>query len=262
MLPTSTATSLYPRGRLSSEIQQRAALDERRPTLATVLYGIAELALFLGAWSWSSRWAARAVGVDSSPPLDGTSHLAWALLVVPVWSVLVFAAQKLRGERLLDLGLRRPARRWLRALAVGLAAGTLLCALSWGATWLGGALGAQPIEPVFELETPRSLAAFLASGLLAGAFAEELVYRGLLLDRVERLLRLRMSANAATALSLIAVSAFFGFNHRYYGALGMLVTGLVGLGLGLLVLRCGRDLAPAMIAHGVVDVVGLVAHYG
>jgi hypothetical protein len=33
---------------------------------------------------------------------------------------------------------------------------------------------------------------------------------------------------------------------------------LIGVGLGTLVLRCGRDLAPAMVAHATLDVVGLL----
>ena len=58
---------------------------------------------------------------------------------------------------------------------------------------------------------------------------------------------------AAWIISLIAVHLGFGLAHAYQGITGVIDEGLMGLLLGLIYLRTGRNLAVPIVAHGVSD---------
>ena len=67
----------------------------------------------------------------------------------------------------------------------------------------------------------------------------------------------RRGAGLAAAF---AQAVLFGLAHAYQGPTGILVTGSVGLAFGLLYLRL-RTLWALVIAHGLIDTIGLVALY-
>ena len=57
-----------------------------------------------------------------------------------------------------------------------------------------------------------------------------------------------------TALTIILPALYFGYGHVYYqGLRGLIVTGLIGLMLGVLFVLYKRNLWPLIIAHAVVD---------
>jgi hypothetical protein len=91
----------------------------------------------------------------------------------------------------------------------------------------------------------------------SAAFGEELLWRGFLMDRLERLPGLR--GHTAAVLSIQA--GLFGLPHLYQGWSGVIVTGAVGLILGWMRLRTRGNLWPLIIAHGLVDTVMLGAGY-
>ncbi len=89
---------------------------------------------------------------------------------------------------------------------------------------------------------------FLAPTWTLGAFGEEMVYRGYLMNRVAQLLN---RTRFAWIVSLIAVHVGFGLAHADQGLTAMIDEGLMGLLLGLIYLRTGRNLAVPIIAHGI-----------
>jgi membrane protease YdiL (CAAX protease family) len=84
------------------------------------------------------------------------------------------------------------------------------------------------------------------------AFFEEMLYRAFLISRGSELLG---GGKLADIAALIALSGFFGYRHYYYqGSQGAVVTGAIGLALGIMYLWFGkRNLLPLIIAHGAVN---------
>jgi uncharacterized protein len=165
---------------------------------------------------------------------------------------------RVRNLRWRDVGLTR-FRNWKTTLALGIAAGVLLEAfeLFVSQPLLVRWLGKQP-----DLETFRALNGNLKWTLLAivgawtlAAFGEEMVYRGYLMNRVADLMN---RTRRAWILSLILVHVSFGLAHAYQGVTGVIDEGLMGLLLGLIYLRTGRNLSVPIIAHGVSDSIDFV----
>src|SRR2546425_359102 len=96
---------------------------------------------------------------------------------------------------------------------------------------------------------------FLALTWTLAAFGEEMVYRGYLMNRVADLLN---RTRRAWIVSLFAVHIGFGLAHAYQGLTGIIDEGLMGLLLGLIYLRTGRNLAVPIIAHGIGDSIDFV----
>jgi len=113
-----------------------------------------------------------------------------------------------------------------------------------------------------DLETFRALHGnlkltliFIALAWALAAFGEEMVYRGYLMNRVADLLN---RTRAAWIISLIAVHVGFGLAHAYQGVTGIIDEGFMGVLLGIIYLRTGRNLAVPIIAHGVADSIDFV----
>lgn len=157
-----------------------------------------------------------------------------------------------------SVGLTR-YRSWAITLAAGVGAGLLLEAFQFFISqpllvWL---LGKQPDLNDFRALTGnlKLTLIFLALTWTLGAFGEEMVYRGYLMNRVADLLH---RTRRAWIVSLIAVHVGFGLAHAYQGVTGIIDEGLAGLLLGLLYLRTGRNLAVPIIAHGIGDSIDFV----
>ena len=82
-----------------------------------------------------------------------------------------------------------------------------------------------------------------------------MAYRGYLMNRVADLFN---RTRRAWIVSLLAVHIGFGLAHAYQGMTGIVDEGFVGLLLGLIYLRTGRNLAVPIVAHGVSDSVDLI----
>lgn len=181
--------------------------------------------------------------------------LAWIYFVLAA-AVLVLARR--RGERWPATGLSRPER--VRA-TLGLAlAGVLAAFILDGLTqtFLEAAFGAgQDLSGFRDLVgRPARLARLLAAAWLFAAWGEEVFFRGWLMARLDALLGRR---NGRATLLLQA--ALFGAVHASQGPAGAVSAGLYGLVYGLLVRRARGSLWAAILAHGLIDTVGLVAIY-
>ena len=156
------------------------------------------------------------------------------------------------------IGLTR-YRSWKITLGMGLGAGLLLQGfeLFVSQPLLVRWLGKQPDLEVFRALTGnlKLTLIFLALTWTLAAFGEEMVYRGYLMNRVADLLN---RTRRAWIVSLFAVHIGFGLAHAYQGLTGIIDEGLMGLLLGLIYLRTGRNLAVPIIAHGIGDSIDFV----
>jgi membrane protease YdiL (CAAX protease family) len=170
---------------------------------------------------------------------------------------LALASLLLRGFRLRDVGLARPAS-WTRAIGIGLAAGVAMSALDLFVTQpvLVGFTGQEP--NLADMAGVRGNAGAFAATVviiwLLGAFGEELVYRGYMMTRFARMMS---GERGAWIVSLVVVSLLFGFGHNEQGITGMLENVINGLVLGGLYLATGRNLVAPILAHGVAKTIDL-----
>jgi membrane protease YdiL (CAAX protease family) len=164
-------------------------------------------------------------------------------------------ARKLRWR---DVGLSI-FRNWQTTLAWGVAGGVLMEAfeLFVSQPLLVKFLGKNP-----DLEDFRPLIGnlkvtllFIALAWILAALGEEMVYRGYLMNRVADLFN---RTRRAWLISLIVVHVGFALAHAYQGLTGAIDEGLMGLLLGLIYLRTGRNLAVPIVAHGVADTIDFV----
>jgi membrane protease YdiL (CAAX protease family) len=96
---------------------------------------------------------------------------------------------------------------------------------------------------------------WLAIAWTTAAVGEELLFRGFVWSRFERL----VGGPHASLAALVLQALLFGLAHGYQGLAGMLATFGVGLVLGLLRRAARSNLLPGMILHALVDTVSLTA---
>lgn len=202
--------------------------------------------------------ASDVVGAGYGPRL---ALLGRMLLLVAAAAWMMRAA----GRRWSDVGLRAPRRWWIVPVAV------VVGYLALGA--LAGAMHAV-ILPALGLPGP-DLSAFsrlrgdlpeylfwaLPVAFGSAAFGEELVARGFLTDRIATLLGGAAPNGVVVVAAVLLQGALFGACHAYQGLGGALLTGAVGMVIGLVWLWSGRNLWAAIILHGLVDFVSMTAFY-
>lgn len=88
----------------------------------------------------------------------------------------------------------------------------------------------------------------------SAAFGEELLVRGFIMNRLEHLTN-------APLWSVIGQAAIFALAHTYQGVTGVLMVFTVGLIFGAIFYRCGRNLWPVIVAHGLVDTIAVTSFY-
>lgn len=150
-------------------------------------------------------------------------------------------------------------RNWGASIVIGIVAGLSLDAIE---ILLTQPLLVKWLHKQPDLEMFRALHGNLKWTLIAlagtwtlGAFGEEMVYRGYLMNRAADLLN---RTRTAWIVSLFAVHIGFGLAHAYQGITGIIDEGLMGLLLGVVYLRTRRNLAVPIIAHGVADSVDFI----
>ncbi|MFN3513716.1 MAG: CPBP family intramembrane glutamic endopeptidase [Phenylobacterium sp.] len=164
-----------------------------------------------------------------------------------------------RGENWRSLGLSPPTS-WLRTaglvvggyLAVGLLATVLIglvfprLGLRADAAASFGALRGDPWEYAY----------WIAIAWTSAAIGEELLFRGFVQSRLQRIVG---HGRLATGVAVIGQAALFGLGHAYQGLGGVLLTGVTGLVLGIVYVAGRRNLAPCILLHGLIDTVSLTA---
>ena len=163
-----------------------------------------------------------------------------------------------RGESWRSLGLARPpdlgrAAAW--AIATFLVLILLLPAVL---QTIADALALRPQDLSrlgdIQHDTVRYLVLLIPIGWGTAAFGEELVFRGFLNTRLATAFG---GGQAAIALSVVVQALLFGLVHAYLGPRGIMNAAAIGLVSGAVYWANGRNLWPLVIAHGLVDSVGL-----
>lgn len=177
-----------------------------------------------------------------------TIAFQWLAVAAVGWRAWV------HGFTALQLGLNLQYRT--RLLVVGIVGAATIATLQWLNLRRVGRLPVErrgPLQAVAERILPHSteeIFPYLALAITAG-LCEEFLYRGFTMAVLSRL---GMQAWAVVLLS----SILFGLAHSYQGRGGVIVTLLLGLGLGAS--RMAYDsLVPAILWHTAIDVVAGIA---
>ncbi len=180
---------------------------------------------------------------------------------VPILVAAGLVSFRLRNGGWSGLGLGRPAS-WRYTLLVAVAAAALRIAL--------GGLVIEPLAahvwpPIAAPAGTEAIAGNLPYALLVlgvvwtfAAFGEEISYRGYLLNRAADL---GGRSRGAYWCAAVVVAVLFGFGHYYKGPAGIVDSGVAGLILGAAFLLTGRNLWAPILAHGLIDTVGVAAVY-
>ncbi len=172
------------------------------------------------------------------------------LLVGVAWGLI-----RLRGERLPDVGLKRPAS-WMRTFMIGIG----FAAIVFIAMYLSEKAGFRrdlskfkDVQGNLELMLFGVFYAFIGAG-----FYEEFMFRGFLMQGVAMCFG---GSRGAWIAACLLQGALFGVAHAYQNPLGIAITGTLGVLMGLIVLASGRNLWPVIIGHGLFDASRFVLFY-
>jgi len=180
---------------------------------------------------------------------------------VPILFVLGLASVRIRDGSWSAIGFKRP-QSWKWIILIALAAAALRIVL--------GSVVIEPVAahfwpPIHAPAGAARIAGNLKVTLLSfvivwtfAAFGEEISYRGYLTKRAADI-----GGRSTTAfwVATIVVSVLFGYGHYYKGPAGVLDSAVAGLILGSAYLIAGRNLWAAVLAHGFIDTVAVVAAY-
>jgi uncharacterized protein len=216
---------------------------------------VIDLAIVLGAIAiaWAlTRWLIYpALAIPDYAPLIPRPITGFLV----AWFVLQW-----RGEHWESLGLRKP-RSWPRAVAIGIALYAVDYAVS---TWAVPQIAAivHPVQRPSFLGyihgNVAGLVTWVSIGWIVGGFFEECLFRGFLLDRVEKALG---GGVVAIAVAIVAQSILFGSLHLYAGTFAFLYASLFALTHGIAYVLGGRNLWPLIIVHGTWDMLGIWGVY-
>jgi len=173
---------------------------------------------------------------------------------------------RVRGEKLAEFGLTVQAR-WLRTIVLGL--------LVFAASMTFDLLVRPILDPVVGHLTGTSttlaeqhfaslrgnlstLLVLLPSGWLFGGFGEEMFFRGFLMTRIAQVLG---EGRGAWIAAIFLQSIPFALGHFYQGPVGVVAIYFGSLIVAASTVLWGRNLWPAIIAHGLQDTVGFLALY-
>ena len=161
----------------------------------------------------------------------------------------------LRGERLADIGLKRP-ESWTRTWVIGVG----LAAIVFIAMYLSEKAGfRRDLSKFKDVQGNLELAALGVFYALIGAgFYEEFMFRGFLMQGLAMFFG---ASRGAWIAACVVQGALFGAAHAYQNPLGIAITGTLGVLMGLIVLASGRNLWAVIIGHGLFDASRFVLFY-
>jgi membrane protease YdiL (CAAX protease family) len=188
----------------------------------------------------------------------GTDTLLGGMIVTIGYILSILVATvfiKIRGSSWRKIGLAQP-QSWKRTVLLG--AGVLIVLLGMNIALQVITLNLPGVE-VPPIDQSRfnplqgNLMIFLLFVLLSWttiAFCEEMFYRAFLITQLEDVFP---ASKLGTVLVLLVSSLVFGLVHLVEGPLGIINTFVMGVFLGSVYLRSGRNLWITIIAHGLAN---------
>jgi uncharacterized protein len=218
---------------------------------AAIVDLLAVSAAICAAWAISRLWLYPWLGVPNNAPV----------ILRPIAGFLTaFYCLRRRGQSFAELGFRRPPS-WFRAALAAVALYLVqMGASEWLSPWLAEVLEAES-QPSFMLYIRGNVVAalgWIAIGWLVGGFAEELLFRGFLLQRSSQ-----ACAGGALGLSvgIVAQALLFGSLHLYAGPFAFVHSALFAVLSGVAYLLARQNLWPLIVVHGIWNMVGLYGVY-
>jgi membrane protease YdiL (CAAX protease family) len=170
----------------------------------------------------------------------------------------------LRNKTWKDVGFRKPERLG-RLLLITLVATAILFPVSSAIIHVVKEITATaPNLEAFEIlrGNPGALAGGLVIAWIFGAFIEELLFRGFLLNTLNELFSKEGCPQYLTwTAAVLITSVFTGIGHTYQGIVGMVGTGFIAVGFSAIYLLNRRNLWSCILAHGLYDTVAFVLVY-
>ena len=185
--------------------------------------------------------------------------LGLSLSLLMAWTML-----RLRGRKWRDVGLKQP-EHFGRLVLVSLIATAMLLPLSSLAIHIVEVL-TESTPNLKAFEQIRGNIVALTGGLVVawifGAFVEELLLRGFLLNTLQELLSYKSCPQWLTwTVAVLGTSIIAGMGHSYQGRVGMIGTGLIAVGFSAVYLMNRRNLWSCILAHGLYDTVAFILVY-
>ena len=207
-------------------------------------------------WAWRDRrWLVLVEFALVVAVYVAREHHILKVSATPYLFLVAWISLRLRRVRWKEIGFTR-YRTWATTLLFGITygVGLELFDLFGKQPLLTRLLGKPPDLSGFPAVRGNLKYALLIIVLIwvLAAFGEELVYRGYLMNRVADLGR---GTRTAWIVSLLLISALFGFSHYNQGLTGIVEEGSDGLILGLMYLAYRRNLAIPIVTHGVCDTI-------
>jgi len=188
-------------------------------------------------------------------PKSMEAGYTFGLIVQMLQIAFAWLLIRLRGETLADIGLKRP-QSWPPTIAVAI----LIAALVFVGIYLSEKAGYhRDLSRFAALQGNVRLTAFMIVYVLIGAgFYEEFMFRGFLMQSLAMCFG---GSRGGWAIACAIQGLLFGASHAYQNPLGMLIAGTIGILLAILFFVSGRNLWPAIIAHGLFDASRSVLFY-
>lgn len=235
-----------------SSTTETVSVGTTRETLAPWWHG----ALVLAALGVLSVAAGYQKGIPNAHIPGLSSRLSsYLTILVAEWFLvlLIWLALRRRGLTIgcLVSGRWETLGRFSKDLGLAVGFIVAIIAIEQGLSFLLHAnsdIGLERIMPTTVLE----LAVYLIVAATAG-FCEEFIFRGYLMQQFS-------AWTGSSAAGLISQGILFGVGHAYYGWKLMFIITLHGSLLGLLT-YWRKTLRPAMLAHGLQDVLGGVVAF-
>ncbi len=158
-----------------------------------------------------------------------------------------------------DLGLGKPKNWWQPILVL---VGIYIAYMLFGSYLVPEIMKVGDRPDISHLmNIPGNLQGLVISLILVwitAAFLEELIFRGFLLNAIDRLLG---GTKWSMWTSVVISSVVFGVIHAYQGLTGILLTGGIGFIFGVAFVLNGRRLWPLILMHGIIDTISFISIY-
>jgi membrane protease YdiL (CAAX protease family) len=188
-------------------------------------------------------------------PKTMESDFVFAAIIQLLAVMIAWLLIRLRGERLADIGLKLP-ENWLRTIMIGVLAAVVVFVAMYLSEKAGFRRDLSRFKDVKGNLELTMYGVFYA--LIGAGFYEEFMFRGFLMQGLAMLFG---ASHGAWIVACVAQGALFGAAHAYQNPLGIVITGTLGVLMGLLVLASGRNLWPVIIGHGLFDASRFVLIY-